>query len=337
MNLVVETKNRDDFLKARFVSGNFLQSSIWQDFLSRQNLRSWRATVLENNEVIATCLFYEKKLPFDRSYLYAPKGPVVSENISKEKRIEALELILSKARDVTIKTKRQEEIFFRLEIDHQQLILPRLKKSPDIQPRDTWVLDLKKDLKDLLADMHTKTRYNIALAKRKGVEIEFSANREDIKDFLHLNKKTASRNNIVTHSDKHYDKLFETLVSQRAGELALAKVDGQVVAANILIYFGKAATYLHGASDYNFRKHMAPQALQWASIKRAKEKACEFYDFWGIAPEDGSKASWEGITRFKKSFGGKAIFSPGTYDLIYNKSWYNLYNLGLRLKYLFKK
>jgi lipid II:glycine glycyltransferase (peptidoglycan interpeptide bridge formation enzyme) len=82
---------------------------------------------------------------------------------------------------------------------------------------------------------------------------------------------------------------------------------------------------------------MAPQLLQWESIKRAKEAGKEIYDFWGIAPEDGSKPKWEGFSRFKKSFGGRAIISSGAYDLIYDTSWYNVYNLAFKLRRLLRK
>ena len=337
MDLVIDNNDYDDFLKARFVPGNFLQSNIWQDFLNQQSLRSWRATILDGKRIVATCLFYEKKLPLDRSYLFAPKGPIISNEVSEEKHTEALELILSKVRDITVLTRKQEEIFFKLELAQANLVLDRMKKAGDVQPRDTWVLDLDKEPKDLLGDMHAKTRYNIALATKRGVKIRFSKEEKDLKYFFELNKKTASRNQIITHSEGYYKKLFKILVDNDAGELAIAEIDGTVVAINMLVNFGEATTYLHGASDYNFRKYMAPQLLQWESIKRVKGLGSKIYDFGGVAPEDGSKPKWGGLTRFKKSFGGRAITSPGTYDLIYNPSWYKVYYLGVKLKYLLKR
>lgn len=337
MNLVLDNNNYDEFLKTRFVSGNFLQSSFWQEFLNKQNLRSWRATVLDNDKIVATCLFYERKLLLSRSYLYAPRGPIISHQISADKQKEALELILSKARDITIATKKQEEIFFKVELEEQALILARMKKSRDIQPADNWVLDLDKDIKDLLGAMHPKTRYNIAVANKNGVKIRFSKNKEDLEHFFKLNQQTASRNQIVTHSENYYKKLFETLVEGQAGELAIAEKGDKVLAINILLYFGEATTYLHGASDYNERKYMAPQLLQWESIKKSKESGKKVYDFGGVAPLDGSRPKWDGFTRFKKSFGGRVLTYPGAYDLIYDSAWYNLYNLGFKLKYLLRK
>lgn len=328
MKLVVDKKNYDDFLNTSFVSGSFLQSSIWHDFLSRQGKRYWQTAVFEDDKLVGVCLLYEKKLPFDRTYLYSPKGPIISHNLDREKRRDALKFILSEAREITIKTKKQEEIFFKLEPAHSELVLPELKKCPDVQPRDTWVLDIDEDEKKLLANMHAKTRYNIALARKKGVEISFSKNENDIEDFLRLTKKTADRNEIKVHDDNYYKLLFRVLLDHEVGYLALAKVNGQIVAANLLISFGRAMTYLHGASDYAFRNYMAPHFLQWESIKLAKEKGLKIYDFWGIAPDDNSKPKWAGITRFKKGFGGYSIKSPGAYNLIYNNTWYSIYKLA---------
>ena len=111
MELITSQNNFDDFLKTRFVSGAFLQSSFWQDFLKTQDKNFWQLAVLENNQVIASCLLYEKKLPFAKSYLYAPKGPIFASQLTDQQKQAALSLILSKVRDVTVKTKKYEEIF----------------------------------------------------------------------------------------------------------------------------------------------------------------------------------------------------------------------------------
>ncbi len=331
MKLITKGSKHDDFLQARFVSGNFLQASFWQDFLSAQNQRSWRLGIEDNGRLVATCLLYERKLPFGRSYLYAPKGPIVASDLAVEKRKEALEIILSQAREITIETKKQEEIFFKVEPEDNGILVSRLIKTADVQPRDTRILSLDKDLPELLAKMHPKTRYNISLAKKKGIKIKFSQEPKDIKYFLSLIKKTAKRNQIAVHSDDYYQKLYQTIIRHQAGALALAYYQDKVVAANILVRFGQATTYLHGASDYDYRQYMAPHLLQWESIKQAQQKGDKVYDFWGIAPEDGSKPSWQGITRFKKGFGGQALKSPGAYDLIYNKTWYSIYKLSKRI------
>ena len=334
MKLITDENNFDDFLQARFISGGFLQASLWRDFLQKRGFCTWQLAVIENQEIIATCLAYEVKLPLGKSYLYAPKGPVFADGLGGDLRREAMELILSKFRDLTIATKKRQEIFCKIELSEHKDLLVGFIKSHDLQARDTLILDLKKDHEKLLSEMHAKTRYNIALAKRKGVEISFSNKEEDIKYFLKLVGDTAKRNQISSHSAEHYGLLWQTLLKHRAGQLCIAKVRERVVAANILVRFGATATYLHGASDYNMRKYMAPHLLQWESIKQVKELGYKIYDFWGIAPEDGSKPGWAGFTRFKKGFGGQVIMSPGAYNFVYDKNWYSIYSLIRKLRKL---
>ena len=183
MELIFEKNNYDGFLQTRFISGSFLQSSIWRDLLEKRNLRIWQLAVIDKQETIAVCLAYENKLPLGRSYLYSPKGPIFADGLEDKLRHEALGLILSKLRDVTIATKKRHEIFYKLEPSEPKDLLSEFIKSHDSQPRDTLILNLKPEQKELLADMHAKTRYNIALAKRKGVEVRFSNKEEDIKYF----------------------------------------------------------------------------------------------------------------------------------------------------------
>ena len=61
MELVLDTDKYNQLLKTRLVSGNFLQSNVWRDFLNKQGLRSWRATVLDNNKAVGI-LFADKIL-----------------------------------------------------------------------------------------------------------------------------------------------------------------------------------------------------------------------------------------------------------------------------------
>lgn len=336
MELVAEFANNDKLLKARFVSGNFLQSSIWKEFLDAQKKRSWQLFIKDGKKILGTCLIYENKLPFGKSYLYSPKGPLFFVDLDEQKRQEAIFLVLSKVRDITVQTSKYQEIFYKLETDHVKNLIPELKKSRDVQPRDTWVLDLKSEVKQLLSDMHAKHRYNIALAGRKKVKVDFSTKEGDIYKFLELNKKTAAKNRIKPHVDNYYKLLWKALLKNKCGYLVIASVEGEVIAVNMNISFGEAVTYLHGAADYNYRKYMAPHLLQWESIKKAKDDGFKFYDFWGVAPGDGSKPGWAGFTRFKKGFGGKLVESPGAHNFIYNESWYNIYLFLSKLKKLIR-
>ncbi|MDP2918316.1 MAG: peptidoglycan bridge formation glycyltransferase FemA/FemB family protein, partial [bacterium] len=191
--------------------------------------------------------------------------------------------------------------------------------------------DLDQSEAEILAQMKAKTRYNIRLAKRRGVKIRQSINQEDIDAFLKLIAITSQRDHFKAHSAAYYQKMADFFGCQGLLKIFLAEYKDQVLAANLVFFWGKRATYLHGASGNSHRNLMAPHLLQWTQILEAKKQGRGEYDFWGIAGEAKSvkcKAkSWEGITRFKKGFGGREISYAGTYDIILNNFWYKIYRL----------
>lgn len=334
----VSLEKNNNFLKTEdFYSGSFLQSILWRDFLDKQHKINWQINISdENNEPFLSCLLYENKLPFGKSYLYAPKGPVLKNGLSTDQIHEILSLFFSKTRDLEIETKTQEEIFLQLEPSEEIKNFFQIQKTTNIQPQDTSFLSLDKEPKEMLANMHQKTRYNIMLANKKEVRVEILDKAEELEIFLNLNKKTASRQNIVTHQDSYYNLLWQTLLEHRAGKLFVAHYNNVPVAANLMIFWENAVTYLHGASDYEHRQVMAPYLLQWEAIKFAKEQGFKFYDFWGIAPLDNSKPNWNGFTRFKKGFAGQDFHSPDAQVFVYNTDQYKLYRLVKKFLRLIK-
>ncbi len=65
--------------------------------------------------------------------------------------------------------------------------------------------------------------------------------------------------------------------------IVVAYLGDTPLAANLMLWSGQTAYYLHGASDHTYRNLMAPHLLQWACIQAAKERGAHAYDFWGIA------------------------------------------------------
>jgi len=87
---------------------------------------------------------------------------------------------------------------------------------------------------------------------------------------------------------------------------------------------------MHGGSSGAYREAMAPYLLQWRAIELGKKFGCTYYDFYGIDEE-----KWPGVTRFKNGFGGRTINYPGTFDLIFDASWYNVYKMVRRVRRTF--
>jgi lipid II:glycine glycyltransferase (peptidoglycan interpeptide bridge formation enzyme) len=277
---------------------SFLQSKEWADFQKSLGRKVWQ---IDSVGVI------KHNLPFGKSYLYSPRcrGNFL------------LEDFLKKIKEIA---KKENAIFFKVEPTEINKKFG-LRKSKDIQPRKTLILDITKSEQELLNQMHYKTRYNIGLAEKKGVRIKRDKNL--FEDFWKLMEETTKRDGFKPHPKEYYKKMLEIPEVELFG----AKFGNKIIAANIVVFYNKTAIYLHGASDYEHRNLMAPHLLQWEQIKEAKKRGCAEYDFWGI-----DEQKWPGVTRFKKGFGGQEVIYPGAYDLIFQPAWYKIYKLVKKFK-----
>jgi len=290
---------------------SFLQSNEWLELQKAIGRKAWQ---IDSFNVI------KHNLPFKKSYLYVPRcgGNFLSEQF------------LNKIKEIA---KKEQAIFLKVEpLDFArgnsiELGKFGFKKSHNIQPKQTIILDITRSEQELLSQMHYKTRYNIQLAQKKNIEIKNGT--KYFEGFWWLIEKTSRRDKFRPHPKKYYQKmleipgaeLFTALIPSSTGR-AMTKV----IAANIVVFYEKTCIYLHGASDYEQRNLMAPYLLQWEQIKEAKKRGCTEYDFWGI-----DEKKWPGVTRFKKGFGGQEISYPGAYDLVFRPIWYWIYKIARRI------
>ena len=305
------------------VTGSFLQSWDWGELKGGVT----RKQVKDGHTAIGQSQGFLSSLPFGIKYLYIPKY--------KPSQQESLMVIADDA-------KKQGCAFIRLEPaspTDNSYIKYTTRGAKNRQPKQTLILDINKEEEGLLSAMHQKTRYNINLAKRKGVVIK---KEKDVEVFWKLNEQTTSRDNFRSHEKEYYKKMLEAdFIHQFT-----AFVDDTPVAVIICIGYGNTFTYLHGASGDEHRNVMAPYLLQWEAIKYAKNNGFQHYDFWGVAPlaENGSqcfngrcwnkKHAWSGVTRFKVGFGGRYESYPQAFDIVLNPFKYYFYKIGFHLKRL---
>lgn len=219
---------------------------------------------------------------------------------------------------------------------------PRLRRSGvEIQPIHTVVLDLRASDQDLLAAMHHKTRYNIGLAARRGVEVVEGTTAEELAAWYAVKVENDRRDGIVTHSEAYFRALVRPAGDRCAVgptvRLMLARVDGRVVGGIIVSFCGKAARYLHGASSDEMRNTMFSYALQWRAVALAREVGCETYDLYGIPPDDDPAHPMHGLYRFKIGFGGRVLHRLGCYDVVLRPALYAALRLPERVRYVYYK
>ena len=213
---------------------------------------------------------------------------------------------------------------------------PFKKAAADIQPPDTVLIDLNSSAQEILAAMKPKWRYNVALAEKRGVVVS-DAGEKGIDVFYRLLTETAARDGIAIHSGEYYRALFEECRTNKFGggeysgtvpqqlRLYIAGHDGDVLAAIVVLFRGKQAVYLYGASANVKRNLMAPYALQWRAMQDAQALGCSQYDLLGIPPNEDPDHPMAGLYRFKTGFGGRIVHRPGSWDYPYNPPLYALF------------
>lgn len=323
----IKDKDRLDDYVTSYERDSCLQSWEWGAFQEAMGNKVWRLALEDEGEIIAAATFYKVKAPLGFSYFYCPRGPILEQGVN------AVMPLFNKIAEIA---KEEKVIFFRFEpwrpimnYDFKEMKVGdwMIVKTKDVQPSETIFLDLTKSEDQLLSEMHQKTRYNIRLAEKKGVEIENMGER-GFEDFWNLTETTTRRDKFSSHPKDYYQAILKTCPEKV--KLFTAKYEGEVLSAGIWSFFGDTVTYLYGASSDKERSVMSPFLLQWHLITEAKKQGFRYYDFFGI-----SEKKWPGVTRFKRGFGGEEIRYPGTYDVIFSKASYSIYETLRKARKLF--
>jgi vancomycin resistance protein VanK len=112
--------------------------------------------------------------------------------------------------------------------------------------------------------------------------------------------------------------------------LYLARHEGDLVAATIMVRVGAHAWYSYGASSTEKREVRGSNALQWAMIRTALAEGRDVYDLRGITPTLAADDSHVGLIQFKVGTGGRAVEYVGEWDLPLRPTLYRAFDLYMR-------
>lgn len=312
---------------------NFQQSLEWGKVKT-----NWIKEVVlaedENHKIIGSICVWIRKMPIFGNMMYASRGPVC--DIHNE---EVLKQLTEGVRELG---KKYNAFVFRMEPDIKkndkefreivEKIGYKVKDDAkdfkdEIQPRFVFRLDIKGKTEDeILAGCHQKTRYNIRLAKRKGVEIR-EGNREDLKDFHKIMIETGSRDGFIIRSLEYFEKMYDELAPKHM-KVLMAYYEGKPISGIIPIMYGNKTWYLYGASSNEHRNLMPNYLLQWEMIRQAIQNGCDVYDFRGVSGVVDESHPQYGLYRFKKGFGAEFTEFIGEVYLPFKPLTYKLYKFA---------
>ena len=282
----------------------------------------------EDGEIIAAMSILMVNAVGTKKLAYACKGPVCDpENVELVDRLikEAVKHVKEYGAfmlGIDPEIPYDKELQMKYEKLGYVLRNRNVSAKDTIQPRFNMVLDLKgKTPEDLLKSFHPKTRYNIRLAKRKGVKVRYSHKIEDLKQFYHLYEVMSNRHGISYRPYAYFERMLEAY-----GEnirVYLAEHEGDIIAGALAISYGDKTWYIYGGSDNVKRNVMAPHLLQWEMIQWALELGKDRYDFGGVFQLDKSN----GLYHFKEGFCHPDIFTEyiGEIHYVIDQEAYNIF------------
>ncbi len=283
--------------------------------------------------------------------IYVPKGPMLDWTIThlRQRVLEDLHVFAEKHSAIFIKIDPDFIVGSGIpgslessESSHADSIITDLKKNgwqfsgEQVQFRNTVLIDLEPSEDELLARMKQKTRYNVNLAKRKGVVVR-NGTPEDIDPLFNMYAETAIRDGFTIRNEEYYHEVWNTFLfgqtpkrfDQPVAEALVAEMDGEPIAAVIIFRFASRAWYFYGMSRTAHRDKMPNYLLQWEAIKRLKAAGCKSYDLWGAPDEFVESDPLWGVYRFKEGLGGTVHRGLGAWDLPVNRMLYRLYTRTL--------
>lgn len=211
-------------------------------------------------------------------------------------------------------------------------------KSPHpLFPSWTQMLDLTKSEDEILKAFHPKTRYNIRLAEKKGVNVREESNDNGFEKFVKLYFETTKRQKYFGH-DYQYHKTVWNNLKNKISHILIAYYDGIPLAAYQLWYLDGMIYYVYGGTSQLHRNLMASNLLMWEAIKLGKKLGAKEFDMWGsLGPNYDPTDPWSGFTRFKEGYGTKFVEFVESNDLVVNPTLYKIYNAVYFLREIYLK
>ena len=330
------------------LSGHLLQSWTWGELKASFGWCPVRLAAVEDNVILAGAQVLFRSLPAGLRTAYVPKGPLVHPAARDTTTLATLTHALH---DVC---RRQRAVSLKMEPDWPGTAKAQrwleaqgfVASAETVQPRRTVIVDLRAREDDILAQMKSKTRYNIRLAQRKGVVVR-QGTAENIPLFHQLLQLTGQRAGFGVHTLPYYTQAWRLFAAREAVALFLADHEHTTLAAIMVFVWGRTAYYMYGASSNEERQRMPTYLLQWEAMRWAKARGCEAYDLWGIPDVDQDEVGPDvaaaeetgvlstglgGLYRFKRGFGGSEVRYVGAYDYAYNRLLYTLLTLAWKWK-----
>lgn len=297
---------------------HIMQSWNWGEFRKSVGTQIERYGIYKNGVIDKAFQISFHEVPVIKKYVgYLPKGPFPDADLA-----EALKQIAREKNCIFIKTEPNIQVGSNKKVDSH------FKKAiKSLFTKYNFVLDLSPSEEELLKNMHQKTRYNIKVALKKGVQVTIDDSEKSLKDYLKLYFETTKRQGYFGHNEDYHTKVYETFLKTKQVKFVIAHYNNRPLTAWMLLLFRDKLYYPYGGSSHENREVMSSNLVAWEAIKFGKAVGAREFDMWGaLGPDADPKDSWYGFHKFKMGYGGQLQEYLGSFDLVENASLYYAFN-----------
>jgi lipid II:glycine glycyltransferase (peptidoglycan interpeptide bridge formation enzyme) len=328
--MLIRELNPDEKNLYNSVANHPLQSWEWGEFRKQTGLKVDRLGFFENGKLANVIQVSFHPIPvLNKNAGYFPRGFMPNED-----QISALKQL----------AERNDALFIKMEPDIAQkvgvpsahnaiskfLLENGAKPGRPLFTKYTFQLDLTKTEEELFNNLSSKTRYNVNLAIKKGVQIFENTTQEGMEEYIKILEETTKRQGFYAHSPDYFRKMWQTIGNSGMLRIFNAVYEGQILVSWVMFVFNNVLYYPYGASRDLHRDVMASNLMMWEMIRYGKKVGCTKLDMWGsLGPEPDEKNPWFGFHRFKKGYGGDLMeFFLGTYDYVINPQMYSIFTFA---------
>jgi lipid II:glycine glycyltransferase (peptidoglycan interpeptide bridge formation enzyme) len=306
-----------------------LQSWEWGNFRSRTGLKVERIGFFDHNQLKKALQVTFHPVPGfgGRTIGYLPKG-----FMPDEEQLAALKQLAEQHNSLFIKLEPNVANKVDAVSAHSQ-VAEFLQSHGAVPGRQlfnkyTFQLSLDKTEEQLFEGLASKTRYNVNVAYKKGVQIVENTSAEGMENYLSVLSETTKRQGFYLHTENYFRTMWEVMGGSGIMRIFEAHYEGQILVSWVIFVFNDMLYYPYGASRSAHRDVMASNLMMWEMIRLGKSLGLRAFDMWGcLGPEPDEKDPRFGFHRFKKGYGGDHLEFLGTYDLVTNPPLYKLFTL----------
>lgn len=315
--------------------GHIYQSKEWSKI---KQYNGWEPVycIYEATAYVISFVLLKKSASILGNIYYCSKGPGFFKQYTDDKDSRAhfmefvndLKSFVRQHDSQAILVKIEPELDSDTKLDLHKLGL--YKSKADLQFKATIFVSLEGSEEEIINSFKQKTRYNIRLAERKDVKIEFRDMDDEGVDLMYsLMQATQKRAGFFLRQKDYFANYWKSLAQADMGQLIVATHEGEVLGGVFVTLFGEKAYYKDGGSFETKRNLMAPYLLQWEAMKWAKGKGALSYDMVAVPPKaelENEKHLQHGLYLFKRGFNEEVTEFVGCWDLPINQNKFRIWN-----------